>query len=215
MATCAGFARGHLDGRVVIKICAVALRERQRLLFLKIGKHAALDRIQRRNGAGQVLREGDDVNAVRPDDRSGKRFVRAQLERFLGERRRRIKIHRPGIRRERRGGVNGQTLCFRRANQIFRLGRFEGEKRIGKFVRRLARVHHGRTGHAAQSVGLELQTHVVAHSLLGRDERIVRAENNQVFNNYGVTHETPEKRWCWSGPTATLPIAPTVSTSRG
>ncbi len=42
------------------------------------------------------------------------------------------------------------------------------------------------------SIGhLELKTHVVAHSLLGRDERILRSENNQVFTNYGVTHQTP------------------------
>ncbi len=44
-----------------------------------------------------------------------------------------------------------------------------------------------------KSIGLELKSHIVAHSLLGRDERIVRSENNQVFNNYGLTHEAPRR----------------------
>ncbi len=39
--------------------------------------------------------------------------------------------------------------------------------------------------------GLELQTHVVAYTLTGRDERIVRAENNQAFNHFGITPHAP------------------------
>jgi 2-polyprenyl-6-methoxyphenol hydroxylase-like FAD-dependent oxidoreductase len=43
-----------------------------------------------------------------------------------------------------------------------------------------------------KSIGLELQTHLVAHSLVGRDPRIIRAESNQVFQAYGLTAETTQ-----------------------
>ena len=42
------------------------------------------------------------------------------------------------------------------------------------------------------SVGIELETHIVAHSLIGRDERILQAESPQVFQAYGLTAETPQ-----------------------
>jgi 2-polyprenyl-6-methoxyphenol hydroxylase-like FAD-dependent oxidoreductase len=42
-----------------------------------------------------------------------------------------------------------------------------------------------------RSIGVALETHIVAHSLLGRDARIVQAESNQAFEAYGVSAETP------------------------
>jgi 2-polyprenyl-6-methoxyphenol hydroxylase-like FAD-dependent oxidoreductase len=42
------------------------------------------------------------------------------------------------------------------------------------------------------STGLDLSTHAVAHSLLGRDPRIIQAESNQVFQTYGLSDETPQ-----------------------
>jgi hypothetical protein len=42
------------------------------------------------------------------------------------------------------------------------------------------------------SSGTNLETHVVAHSLLGRDERIHQAESTQVFEAYRLTNETPQ-----------------------
>jgi 2-polyprenyl-6-methoxyphenol hydroxylase-like FAD-dependent oxidoreductase len=41
-----------------------------------------------------------------------------------------------------------------------------------------------------KSLGVELRTHVVAHSLIGRDPRIIQAESDQVFNAYGLTRDT-------------------------
>jgi 2-polyprenyl-6-methoxyphenol hydroxylase-like FAD-dependent oxidoreductase len=43
-----------------------------------------------------------------------------------------------------------------------------------------------------KSLGIDLETHIVAHSLLGRDPRIIQAESDQVFAAYGVTRETPQ-----------------------
>jgi hypothetical protein len=43
-----------------------------------------------------------------------------------------------------------------------------------------------------ESSGIELETHLVAHSLIGRDPRIIRAESNQVFQAYGMTAETTQ-----------------------
>ena len=43
-----------------------------------------------------------------------------------------------------------------------------------------------------RSIGIPLETHIVAHSLLGRDERVIQAESNQVFEAYGLTAETPQ-----------------------
>jgi 2-polyprenyl-6-methoxyphenol hydroxylase-like FAD-dependent oxidoreductase len=46
-------------------------------------------------------------------------------------------------------------------------------------------------GALPRSIGVPLETHIVAHSLLGRDARIVQAESNQVFEAYGLSAETP------------------------
>jgi 2-polyprenyl-6-methoxyphenol hydroxylase-like FAD-dependent oxidoreductase len=43
-----------------------------------------------------------------------------------------------------------------------------------------------------KSLGILLETHIVAHSLLGRDPRIIQAESSQVFEAYGITRETPQ-----------------------
>jgi 2-polyprenyl-6-methoxyphenol hydroxylase-like FAD-dependent oxidoreductase len=40
------------------------------------------------------------------------------------------------------------------------------------------------------SIGMPLETHVVAHSLLGRDPRIIQAESNQVFEAFGLSNDT-------------------------
>jgi hypothetical protein len=42
------------------------------------------------------------------------------------------------------------------------------------------------------SIGIPLQTHVIAHSLLGRDARINQAESNQVFEAYGLSSQTSQ-----------------------
>jgi 2-polyprenyl-6-methoxyphenol hydroxylase-like FAD-dependent oxidoreductase len=43
-----------------------------------------------------------------------------------------------------------------------------------------------------QAIGVALETHIVAHSLLGRGPRIIQAESNQVFEAYGLSMETPQ-----------------------
>lgn len=43
-----------------------------------------------------------------------------------------------------------------------------------------------------KSIGLDLETHIVAQSLIGRDPRIIRAESNEAFEAYGVSHQTPQ-----------------------
>ena len=43
-----------------------------------------------------------------------------------------------------------------------------------------------------RSLGIELETHIIAHSLIGRDERILQAESPQVFQAYCVSDETPQ-----------------------
>ncbi|HEY4232322.1 MAG TPA: FAD-dependent monooxygenase [Lacipirellulaceae bacterium] len=43
-----------------------------------------------------------------------------------------------------------------------------------------------------KSLGIEVQIHFIAHSLLGRDPRLLQAESDQVFDAYGLTHETPQ-----------------------
>jgi len=43
----------------------------------------------------------------------------------------------------------------------------------------------------SNSVGIDLETHIIAHSLIGRDRRICHAESSQVFEAYGLTAETP------------------------
>jgi 2-polyprenyl-6-methoxyphenol hydroxylase-like FAD-dependent oxidoreductase len=43
-----------------------------------------------------------------------------------------------------------------------------------------------------RSLGLKLETHIIAHSLMGRDERILQAESPQVFQAYCLTDETPQ-----------------------
>ena len=43
-----------------------------------------------------------------------------------------------------------------------------------------------------RSIGVSLETHIVTHSLMGRDGRIVQAESNQVFEAYGLSADTPQ-----------------------
>jgi hypothetical protein len=43
-----------------------------------------------------------------------------------------------------------------------------------------------------KSLGIELESHIIAHSLIGRDERILQAESTQVFQAYCITDETPQ-----------------------
>jgi 2-polyprenyl-6-methoxyphenol hydroxylase-like FAD-dependent oxidoreductase len=43
-----------------------------------------------------------------------------------------------------------------------------------------------------KDIGIPLETHIIAHSLVGRDGRILQAESNQVFEAYGLTEETPQ-----------------------
>jgi 2-polyprenyl-6-methoxyphenol hydroxylase-like FAD-dependent oxidoreductase len=42
-----------------------------------------------------------------------------------------------------------------------------------------------------KAVDIDLETHIIAHSLVGRDERICQAESNQAFEAYGLTDATP------------------------
>jgi hypothetical protein len=41
-----------------------------------------------------------------------------------------------------------------------------------------------------RSIGIPVETHIIAHSLRGRDARIIQAESNQVFEAYGLSHQT-------------------------
>ena len=43
-----------------------------------------------------------------------------------------------------------------------------------------------------KSVGLNVETHLIAHSLIGRDPRLHRAKSSEVFETYGVTHARPQ-----------------------
>jgi hypothetical protein len=43
-----------------------------------------------------------------------------------------------------------------------------------------------------KNLGIALNTHIIAHSLVGRNNRIRQAESNQVFEAYGLTEETPQ-----------------------
>jgi hypothetical protein len=43
-----------------------------------------------------------------------------------------------------------------------------------------------------KSLGIEFATHIIAHSLIGRDPRIIQAESDQVFAAYGLTRDTPQ-----------------------
>jgi 2-polyprenyl-6-methoxyphenol hydroxylase-like FAD-dependent oxidoreductase len=43
-----------------------------------------------------------------------------------------------------------------------------------------------------KSIGLEVETHLVTHSLIGRDPRLHRAESSDVFEAYGVSHARPQ-----------------------
>src|SRR5262249_44265220 len=46
--------------------------------------------------------------------------------------------------------------------------------------------------HLSANSGLELKTHLIAHSLIGRDHRILQAESSQAFDAYGLTEATPQ-----------------------
>ena len=59
-----------------------------------------------------------------------------------------------------------------------------GREEIGRLTDELAGL--------PKSLGIELRTHVVAHSLIGRDPRIIQAESDQVFDAYGLTRDTPQ-----------------------
>ena len=41
-------------------------------------------------------------------------------------------------------------------------------------------------------IGVPVQTHIIANSLVGRDPQIIQAETNQVFDAYGMSAETRE-----------------------
>jgi 2-polyprenyl-6-methoxyphenol hydroxylase-like FAD-dependent oxidoreductase len=43
-----------------------------------------------------------------------------------------------------------------------------------------------------KSLGIELETHIVAHSLIGRDPRIIQAESDQAFEAFGISRDTPQ-----------------------
>jgi hypothetical protein len=47
-------------------------------------------------------------------------------------------------------------------------------------------------GSLPKSLGIEIEVHLVAHSLIGRDPRILQAESDQVFTAYGVSREVPQ-----------------------
>ncbi len=40
-------------------------------------------------------------------------------------------------------------------------------------------------------IGLPVKTHFIAHSLTGPDDRIIQAESNQIFENYGLSEYVP------------------------
>jgi 2-polyprenyl-6-methoxyphenol hydroxylase-like FAD-dependent oxidoreductase len=42
-----------------------------------------------------------------------------------------------------------------------------------------------------KSCGIPIAKHIIAHSLVGRDDHILQAESTQVFDAYGLTNETP------------------------
>lgn len=42
-----------------------------------------------------------------------------------------------------------------------------------------------------QNLGLPVKTHFIAHSLLGENKKIIQAQSNQVFENYGLTDKYP------------------------
>ncbi len=42
-----------------------------------------------------------------------------------------------------------------------------------------------------KDLGLPLHKHFIAHSLVGENEKIIQAENNQVFTNYGLSYANP------------------------
>jgi len=44
---------------------------------------------------------------------------------------------------------------------------------------------------ALPDIGLSLETHIIAHSLIGRDARLYRAESPEIFEVYGVTYSSP------------------------
>jgi 2-polyprenyl-6-methoxyphenol hydroxylase-like FAD-dependent oxidoreductase len=46
-------------------------------------------------------------------------------------------------------------------------------------------------GGLPKDIGIGLETHIIGHSLVGRDERLLQAESDQVFEAYGLTVETP------------------------
>jgi hypothetical protein len=59
-----------------------------------------------------------------------------------------------------------------------------GREEIGRLTDELASL--------PKSLGIDLATHIVAHSLIGRDPRIIRAESDQVFSTYRLTRDTPQ-----------------------
>jgi hypothetical protein len=46
--------------------------------------------------------------------------------------------------------------------------------------------------HLAGSCPFPVETHLIAHSLVGRDERLLQAESTQVFEAFGLTNESPQ-----------------------
>jgi hypothetical protein len=59
-----------------------------------------------------------------------------------------------------------------------------GEEEIDKISQEMANL--------PADLGLPLKTHLISHSLMGRDPRLIRVESSQVFQAYGITHEHPQ-----------------------
>jgi 2-polyprenyl-6-methoxyphenol hydroxylase-like FAD-dependent oxidoreductase len=57
------------------------------------------------------------------------------------------------------------------------------EQEINKIAEQLAQL--------PKNVGLPLHTHFIAHSLIGETPKIIQAESNQVFENYGLSNAKP------------------------
>jgi hypothetical protein len=43
-----------------------------------------------------------------------------------------------------------------------------------------------------KAIGIDVDKHIIAHSLIGRDERICQAESSQIFEAYGLSADTPQ-----------------------
>ena len=78
-------AGGHPDGECLNEIGAGALREQCGFMQPVIPRNAGADLVERRDFAGQLFDQRDDVNGVRPKNRAGERLVGCQFKGGLGE----------------------------------------------------------------------------------------------------------------------------------